>query len=459
MIFDETIVAQATPKGRSGVGIIRISGPHTKEVAMSVLKKIPLVRYATFSSFFDYNGKILDKGIAIFFASPNSFTGEDVLELQGHGSPFVLDLLMKNILLIPNLRVAHPGEFSQRAFLNGRLDLVQAEAISDLINSTSERAVKLSCDSLQGKFSKYIKECLNRIIELRSIIELMINFSEMEKDSEQTNFDIDSKLNFLYEKINYLKKSFYLRNFLRRGIKVIIVGEPNVGKSSLFNSLCNQENAIVTNIAGTTRDVLRADLHINGFFFSLIDTAGFRVPTNEVEKIGIDLAWKEIVTSDQIIYMFDGTINKKKQYLLYKNLSNKFSKSSQIIIVVNKCDLFLKNKKFFLKMKNDNVSVLYISAKKGIGLDSLKKRLIENLKISNWDMSEDIFLVRNRHISILKKTIIFFKKLTKKWNSFKNIELLAQDLFDVQTLLGEITGVFTTEDLLKKIFSSFCIGK
>ncbi|XRY30683.1 MAG: tRNA uridine-5-carboxymethylaminomethyl(34) synthesis GTPase MnmE [Buchnera aphidicola (Tetraneura akinire)] len=459
MIFDETIVAQATPKGRSGVGIIRISGPHTKEVAMSVLKKIPLVRYATFSSFFDYNGKILDKGIAIFFTSPNSFTGEDVLELQGHGSPFVLDLLMKNILLIPNLRVAHPGEFSQRAFLNGRLDLVQAEAISDLINSTSERAVRLSCDSLQGKFSKYIKECLNRIIELRSIIELMINFSEMEKDSEQTNFDIDSKLNFLYEKINYLKKSFYLRNFLRRGIKVIIVGEPNVGKSSLFNSLCNQENAIVTNIAGTTRDVLRADLHINGFFFSLIDTAGFRVPTNEVEKIGIDLAWKEIVTSDQIIYMFDGTISKKKQYLLYKNLSNKFSKSSQIIIVVNKCDLFLKNKNFFLKMKNDNVSVLYISAKKGIGLDSLKKRLIENLKISNWDMSEDIFLVRNRHISILKKTIIFFKKLTKRWNSFKNIELLAQDLFDVQTLLGEITGVFTTEDLLKKIFSSFCIGK
>ncbi|XRX43118.1 MAG: tRNA uridine-5-carboxymethylaminomethyl(34) synthesis GTPase MnmE [Buchnera aphidicola (Tetraneura sorini)] len=459
MIFDETIVAQATPKGRSGVGIIRISGPHTKEVAMLVLKKIPLVRYATFSSFFDCNGKILDKGIAIFFTSPNSFTGEDVLELQGHGSPFVLDLLIKNILLIPNLRVAHPGEFSQRAFLNGRLDLVQAEAISDLINSTSERAVRLSCDSLQGKFSKYIKDCLNRIIELRSIIEFMINFSEMEKDSDQTNFDIDIKLNFLYEKINYLKKSFYLRNFLKRGIKVVIVGEPNVGKSSLFNSLCNQENAIVTNIAGTTRDVLRSDLYIDGFFFSLIDTAGFRVPIDKIEKIGINLAWKEIVTSDQIIYMFDGTISNKKQYLLYENLSNKFSKSSQIIIVVNKCDLFLKNKNFFLNMKKNNISVLYISAKNRIGLNSLKKRLIKNLKTSNWDMSEDIFLVRNRHISILKKTIIFFKKLTKKWNSSKNIELLAQDLFNVQTLLGEITGVFTTEDLLKKIFSSFCIGK
>lgn len=459
MIFNETIVSQVTPKGRSGVGIIRISGSCTRDVAISVLKKIPIIRYATFSSFFDIKGKVLDKGIAIFFNSPNSFTGEDVLELQAHGSPVVLDLLIKNILLIPNLRIANPGEFSQRAFLNGRLDLVQAEAISDLINSTSERAARLSFDSLQGKFSKYINDCLDVIIELRSTIELIINFSEIEQENDHPILNINQKLNFLYEKIDHLKKSFYFENFLKKGIKVVIVGEPNVGKSSLFNSLCNKENAIVTNIAGTTRDVLRSDLYIDGFFFNLIDTAGFRSPIDKIEKIGIDLAWNEIITSDQIIYVFDGTVSKEKQYLLYKNLSNRFSKSSKIIIVINKCDLISENKNFFVKQKNDNFSILHISVKEEIGLNDLKKQLIKNLKISNWDMSEDIFLVRNRHINILKKIIILFKELKKKWSLFKNIEFLAEDLFKIQKLFGEITGIFTTEDLLKKIFSSFCIGK
>nr|MBP8173637.1 tRNA uridine-5-carboxymethylaminomethyl(34) synthesis GTPase MnmE [Aeromonadaceae bacterium] len=306
MYQNDTIVAQATAPGRGGVGILRVSGPDCEAVAMAVLGKVPRLRYAEYLPFLDEQGQVLDQGIALLFKGPNSFTGEDVLELQGHGGPVVLDMLLRRILLLPGIRTARPGEFSERAFLNDKLDLAQAEAIADLIEATSEQAARSALHSLQGDFSRRINELVEALIRLRIYVEAAIDFPE-----EEIDFLSDGKvagdLYAVIERLAQVQQEARQGALLREGMKVVIAGRPNAGKSSLLNALAGRESAIVTEIAGTTRDVLREHIHIDGMPLHIIDTAGLRHTEDAVEKIGIERAWAEIAQADRVLFLVDGT--------------------------------------------------------------------------------------------------------------------------------------------------------
>lgn len=302
----DTIVAQATATGRAGVGIIRVSGPDVKAVAQLILGKLPKVRYAQYLPFKDQNNETLDQGIALFFKAPNSYTGEDVLELQGHGGPVVMALLIQAILTIKNLRSANAGEFSERAFLNNKLDLTQAEAISDLIEATSKQAAKSAMHSLQGKFSEKITTLVESLIHLRMYVEASIDFPEEEVDF-LSDGKISNDLKQIITNLDSVKAQAKQGAILRDGMKVVIAGRPNAGKSSLLNILVGKETAIVTEFAGTTRDVMREHIHIDGMPLHIIDTAGLREGADMIEKIGIERAWAEIKTADRILFILDAT--------------------------------------------------------------------------------------------------------------------------------------------------------
>lgn len=306
MQTNDTIVAQATPPGRGGVGILRVSGPKAAAVAEIVLGKIPKPRYADYLPFKDENGTTLDQGIALYFPGPNSFTGEDVLELQGHGGPVILDLLLKRILSINGLRIANPGEFSERAFLNDKLDLAQAEAIADLIDASSEQAARSAMNSLQGVFSGQVHQLVEALTHLRIYVEAAIDFPDEEIDFLSDGI-IEAKLNEVIAELNTVRSQAHQGSLLREGMKVVIAGRPNAGKSSLLNALAGRDAAIVTDIAGTTRDVLREHIHIDGMPLHIIDTAGLRESTDKVERIGIERAWQEIEQADRVLFMVDGT--------------------------------------------------------------------------------------------------------------------------------------------------------
>ena len=306
MYATDTIAAQATAPGRAGVGIIRVSGPQAIAVAQAVLGRVPKARVAEYLPFLAADRSVLDQGIALYFPGPNSFTGEDVLELQGHGGPVLLDMLLRRILQITDLRIARPGEFSERAFLNDKLDLTQAEAIADLIDASSEQAARSAMQSLQGEFSRQIHALVEKVIYLRMYVEAAIDFPDEEIDF-LSDGKVSGDLADIRTDLTQIQKQATQGSILREGMKVVIAGRPNAGKSSLLNALAGREAAIVTDIAGTTRDVLREHIHIDGMPLHIIDTAGLREATDKVEQIGIERAWQEILQADRVLFMVDST--------------------------------------------------------------------------------------------------------------------------------------------------------
>jgi tRNA modification GTPase len=450
----DTIVAQATAPGRGGVGIIRVSGPDVEAVANIILGKVPAVRYAEYLPFKDQNNDVLDQGIALLFKAPNSFTGEDVLELQGHGGPVVMDMLIKSILSIVNLRSANPGEFSERAFLNDKLDLAQAEAIADLIEASSEQAAKSALHSLQGEFSDKINHLVESLIYLRIYVEASIDFPE-----EEVDFLSDGKIaKGLYEiidNLNAVKEQAKQGAILRDGMKVVIAGRPNAGKSSLLNNLVGKESAIVTEIAGTTRDVMREHIHIDGMPLHIIDTAGLREGADEVEKIGIERAWQEIESADRILFMLDATTTDAEDPReIWPDFIDRLPKDIGMTIVRNKADLTGE----VLAITEDHHHPVYrISAKTGLGVVALKEHLKEIMGYQG--NTEGGFMARRRHLEAIDNAQRHLLEGKVQLEEYQAGELLAEELRITQQHLSEITGEFTSDDLLGRIFSSFCIGK
>lgn len=450
----ETIVAQATAPGRGGIGILRVSGPLATKVAQAILGKCPKPRMADYLSFKDADGTILDQGIALYFKSPNSFTGEDVLELQGHGGQVVLDLLLKRILQIDGIRLARPGEFSEQAFLNDKLDLAQAEAIADLIDATSEQAVRSALKSLQGEFSKKVNELVDSVIYLRTYVEASIDFPDEEIDF-LADGKIEANLRGIINQLEAVRSEAKQGSILREGMKVVIAGRPNAGKSSLLNALAGHEAAIVTDIAGTTRDVLREHIHIDGMPLHIIDTAGLRDATDEVERIGISRAWTEIEQADRIILMLDSSdpesadLSKVRSEFLAKLPS-----TLPVTLVRNKIDL---NGEQASESEQGGYQMISLSAQTHDGVQLLREHLKQAMGFQTG--MEGGFLARRRHLDALDKAAEHLQIGLVQLTEFHAGELLAEELRLVQSYLSEITGQFTSDDLLGNIFSSFCIGK
>lgn len=450
----ETIVAQATAPGRGGIGILRVSGPLATKVAQAILGKCPKPRMADYLPFKDADGTILDQGIALYFKSPNSFTGEDVLELQGHGGQVVLDLLLKRILQIDGIRLARPGEFSEQAFLNDKLDLAQAEAIADLIDATSEQAVRSALKSLQGEFSKKVNALVDSVIYLRTYVEASIDFPDEEIDF-LADGKIEANLRGIINQLEDVRSEAKQGSILREGMKVVIAGRPNAGKSSLLNALAGHEAAIVTDIAGTTRDVLREHIHIDGMPLHIIDTAGLRDATDEVERIGISRAWTEIEQADRIILMLDSSdpesadLSKVRSEFLAKLPS-----TLPVTIVRNKIDL---NGEQASESEQGGYQMISLSAQTHDGVKLLREHLKQAMGFQTG--MEGGFLARRRHLDALDKAAEHLQIGLVQLTEFHAGELLAEELRLVQSYLSEITGQFTSDDLLGSIFSSFCIGK
>ncbi|VFP88588.1 tRNA uridine-5-carboxymethylaminomethyl(34) synthesis GTPase MnmE [Candidatus Erwinia haradaeae] len=453
MHYSDTIVAQATAAGHGSIGILRVSGHQADEVARQVLGILPRPRYAEYLPFFDLNGDILDQGIALWFPAPHSFTGEDVLELQGHGGPVILDLLLKRVLLLPGLRIAKPGEFSERAFLNDKIDLTQAEAISDLINASTEQAARSAMNSLQGRFATRVKDLVEVLTNLRMYVETMLNFPDEEIDvfSDRIKIELEKVISYL----DLVRKEAHLGSILREGLKVVIAGKPNAGKSTIFNILVGRSSAIVTDIAGTTRDVLREHVNFNGIPCCIIDTAGLHEASNEIEKIGIERAWNEIKQADHVLFVCDATctndINPEK---IWPDPVHLLDKIPPFTIVRNKVDL--TNEKIGI-LEKDGYSVIFLSACTREGITDLNTHL--KLKIGSMGAIEGAFLARRRHVEALALADMYLKNACHHLFLEQEQDLLAEDLRLAQEVLGEITGLFSSNDLLDRIFSSFCIGK
>lgn len=452
-LVTDTIAAIATATGRGGVGIIRVSGPKARQVAEALLGECPKPRYAVFTKFKTRDGQLLDEGIALFFPNPHSFTGEDVLELQGHGGPVILDLLLKEVLSL-GVRLARPGEFSERAFLNDKLDLTQAEAIADLIDASTEQAARNALQSLQGAFSTRIQELLDKLIHLRMYVEAAIDFPEEEIDF-LSDGKVEQDLNRIAEALDKVFKEARQGALVRDGMKVVIAGRPNAGKSSLLNALSGRESAIVTDIAGTTRDVLREHIHIDGMPLHIIDTAGLRDSPDKVEQIGIARAWTEIEQADRILLLVDSqTTGIEAPEEIWPDFVAKLPDASRITLVRNKIDLTGDAPG---EIPQNAIPTLNISAAKELGIDALKTHL---KTIMGWsDTGESGFTARRRHLDALERAAQLIKQGQAQLQGWAAGELLAEDLRQAQLALSEITGEFTPDDLLGKIFSSFCIGK
>ena len=446
----DTIVAQATAPGRGGVGIVRVSGP----AAEIVLGRLPRVRYAEYLPFKDEQGQPLDQGIALLFKAPNSFTGEDVLELQGHGGPVILDMLIRRILQIEGIRPARPGEFSERAFLNDKLDLAQAEAIADLIEASSEQAARSAMHSLQGQFSGKIQQLVESLTRLRIYVEAAIDFPD-----EEIDFLSDGKvagdLYGIMAELDDVRGEAKQGALLREGMKVVIAGRPNAGKSSLLNALAGRESAIVTEIAGTTRDVLREHIHLDGMPLHIIDTAGLRDTQDKVEQIGIERAWAEIEQADRVLFMVDGTTTDAVDPReIWPEFVDRLPKNIGLTVIRNKADLTGED----LEPSQELGHAVYrISAKTELGLPALREHLKACMGFQG--NTEGGFMARRRHLDALERAAERLLVAKEQLEVYVAGELVAEELRLAQESLSEITGEFSSDDLLGRIFSSFCIGK
>lgn len=444
----DTIAAIATPPGRGGVGIIRVSGPLAKAIAEAILGKIPQPRFADYLPFLDQNNDVIDSGLALYFVGPNSFTGEDVLELQGHGGPVVMDLLLQRVIDL-GARIAQPGEFSERAFLNDKVDLAQAEAIADLIEAGSEQAAKSAVKSLQGEFSRWIDESVEALTHLRMYVEAAIDFPEEEIDF-LSDGHVTSSLENILQEMDKIFASAQQGVLLRDGMRVVLIGQPNTGKSSLLNALAGRDSAIVTHIAGTTRDVLREEINIDGMPLHVIDTAGLRESDDVVEQEGIKRTWIEIEQADRALLLVD---DKTGITLEDEEIRQKLPTKLEVTIVRNKIDLTDTQ----ASINENKHSEIALSAKSGEGIELLRDHLKKIMGYTG--LTEGVFLARRRHLDALIRAKDFVLNGQAQLQASKAGELLAEDLRQAQQALGEITGFVSSDELLGKIFSSFCIGK
>ncbi|MFA3792897.1 tRNA uridine-5-carboxymethylaminomethyl(34) synthesis GTPase MnmE [Aliiglaciecola sp. SL4] len=450
----DTIVAQATAPGRGGVGIVRVSGPLATTVAAELLGKELTPRKAEYLPFLDEHKQTLDQGIALFFANPHSFTGEDVLELQGHGGQIILDLLIKRILTIPKLRMARPGEFSERAFLNDKLDLAQAEAIADLIDASSVQAAKSAMRSLQGEFSAHIHQLVEKVIHLRMYVEAAIDFPEEEIDF-LSDGKVANDLNDIIAQMQNVKQQAKQGSLLREGMQVVIAGKPNAGKSSLLNALAGRDAAIVTDIAGTTRDVLKEHIHLDGMPLHIIDTAGLRESEDKVELIGIQRAWQEIQKADRVLFMLDSCESDENDpHKIWPEFMQKLPKNMGLTLVRNKVDLSGESVGF---EQHGDTPVYRVSASLNQGIDALAEHLKQCMGFDQ--SSEGQFIARRRHLDAIERAAEHLEIGQQQLHDHIAGEILAEELRLTQQALNEITGEFSSDDLLGRIFSSFCIGK
>jgi tRNA modification GTPase len=446
----DTIVAAATPPGRGGVGIVRVSGPKVPEIAAVILGELPLPRRATFARFLDSHQDTIDAGLALFFPAPHSYTGEHVLELQGHGGAVVIESVVARVIEIGGRR-AQPGEFTQRAFLNDKLDLAQAEAIADLIDAGSRAAVRAAMRSLQGEFSAMIRGLTDAVIELRTYVEAAIDFPE-----EEVDFLADEQLAERFQAVrdhfDGVEQSARQGRLLREGMTVVIAGRPNAGKSSLLNKLAGYEAAIVTAIPGTTRDVVRERIDIDGMPLHVLDTAGLRQGGDVVEEEGIRRATVEMTRADRVLFVIDASEDPSGSAFHEEN--GRMPPDVPVTLIFNKCDLAVGIPVADTIAGPPRITV---SAATGKGIDSLRAHL--KLCMGYQTVDTGTVSARQRHLESLSRARRNVDKAQRQLQDHRAGELVAEELRGAQQALNEITGEFTTDDLLGRIFSSFCVGK
>jgi tRNA modification GTPase len=442
----DTIAAIATAPGSGGIGVVRVSGPLSRDIAGAVLGHCPAPRHAAYLAFNDDEGDLIDRGIAIYYAAPHSYTGEDVLELQAHGGPALMQLLLGRCISL-GARQAEPGEFTRRAYLNDKLDLAQAEAVADVISAATAEAARSAVRSLAGEFSQRIHALRDKLINLRMLVEACLDFPEEDIDFISQG-DVAGKLAGIAAELQSVFSGAKQGNLLREGIQVVLVGQPNVGKSSLMNQLAGEEVAIVTSIAGTTRDTIRSAIQINGVPLHIIDTAGLRETADEVEQQGIARTWRALENAHVALLLVDAAhgITETEKTILAR-----LRKDLPKLWVHNKIDLTAETTG---KLERDGEKHLYLSAKTGAGMDLLRGEL---LAIAGWQPGgEGVYMARIRHLEALR---LVEGNLERAAKLLTQPELLAEELRLAQESLNTITGEFSSDDLLGEIFSRFCIGK
>jgi tRNA modification GTPase len=444
---DDIIAAIATPPGRSGIGVVRVSGPALQALVAGVVSGPLPPRRAVVRDLIDARGELVDQGIALFFPAPQSYTGQDVLELQAHGGPVVLQLLLQRCFEL-GARAAQPGEFTRRAYLNDKLDLAQAESVADLIDAATAAAARGALRSLRGAFSERVAELLRGLVELRALVEASLDFPDEEIEFIQRG-DGEGRLSRLRTKLEEVLAASRQGSLLREGMRVVLVGQPNVGKSSLLNQLAGEDLAIVTEIPGTTRDAIRQSVNLDGVPTHIIDTAGLRDSADPVEQLGIARTWAAIEQADLVVLLMDAASGETSAD---QDILRRLPAALPRIQVLNKIDLLGQPPG---RERHGEVTTLRISAKTGAGLDLLRQTLLEN---AGWQSGsgEGLFMARGRHVRAL---ITAGNHLERAAGSSDKLELFAEELRLAQAALGAITGEFTSDDLLAEIFSRFCIGK